>query len=443
MLVRDRPAEPSPETTLGNGLTSTNVFYNTLQPCLIDVNNNSTVLQTCNDSTPSGNVLDLAYNYNQGSANNGNVVSWNATGNQSFVRTFGYDALNRLSTLNQSSGSATGCSSTFSLSWGYDAWGNRTDQNVTGGTCNAFHATVNTQNQLSGSPYQYDAAGNMTHDGNHTYFYDAENRLTQVDGTFGSCSTATACYLYDALGRRTTKSVGASQTNYIYGLDGNVISEVDQNSTWMNVYLHINGQFIAQYLIGSPRTQFILSDHLGSARVLTKYDATLVDSLDFLPFGEQIAGASVTTHKFTDDERDAETNLDRTWFRQYSSSLGRWIHPDPAGLAAVDPGNPQSWNRYAYVLNSPLDFTDPLGLCGGGPGGVTSSIIVKGVGTPTGPEGVLRVIPAQMAASASVAAGLLARLTLTDLNTMAAPRSGQRHRHKLARGNQSFVVRAT
>ena len=77
------------------------MYYNTLQPCLIDVNNNSTTLQTCNDSTPNGNVLDLAYNYNQGTSNNGNVVSWNATGNQSFVRTFTYDGLNRVRTETQ------------------------------------------------------------------------------------------------------------------------------------------------------------------------------------------------------------------------------------------------------------------------------------------------------------------------------------------------------
>lgn len=36
--------------------------------------------------------------------------------------------------------------------------------------------------------------------------------------------------------------------------------------------------------------------------------------------------------------------------------------PDPAGLAAVDPTNPQSWNRYAYVMNNPQAFVDPLGL---------------------------------------------------------------------------------
>src|SRR5207245_3061716 len=56
------------------------------------------------------------------------------------------------------------------------------------------------------------------------------------------------------------------------------------------------------------------------------------------------------------------TVLDHTQFRQYSSSLGRWMHPDPAGLAAVNPSNPQSWNRYAYVMNNPLGAVDPLGL---------------------------------------------------------------------------------
>ncbi len=86
------------------------------------------------------------------------------------------------------------------------------------------------------------------------------------------------------------------------------------------------------------------------------------DSFDFLPFGEQIAGGSGTTHKFTGDERDSESNLDTTWFRQYSSTLGRWMHPDPAGLAAVDISNPQSWNRYAYVSNNPMNAVDPSGM---------------------------------------------------------------------------------
>jgi RHS repeat-associated protein len=357
------PANAMTKLTYGNGLTQTAAFNNALQPCRVNLNSSSTALATCTDAIPSGNVQDFNYGFNAGSSDNGNVATWTASGQQAFSRSFTYDALNRLASLNQSSGNATGCSSTFSLSWNYDAWGNRTDQNVTGGTCNAFHATVNSQNQLSGSPYQYDAAGNMIHDGSHTYFYDAENRLVQVDGTFGTCSSATACYLYDALGHRTTKSVGTAQTNYIYGLDGNVISEVDQNNIWKNVYLRLNGRLFAQYTVGSPRTAFVHTDHLGSTRLLTDLNKNVVQNLDYLPFGEtNSTDSGISTHKFTGDERDSETSLDHTQFRQYTSQLARWMSPDPAGLAAVDPMNPQSWNRYSYVLNDPMDFVDPLGL---------------------------------------------------------------------------------
>jgi RHS repeat-associated protein len=54
--------------------------------------------------------------------------------------------------------------------------------------------------------------------------------------------------------------------------------------------------------------------------------------------------------------------------REYSD-MGRWPSPDPAGLAATDLTDPQSWNRYAYVLNDPLDLVDPLGLYGNVPDG--------------------------------------------------------------------------
>ena len=92
----------------------------------------------------------------------------------------------------------------------------------------------------------------------------------------------------------------------------------------------------------------------------------MVQNVGYLPFGELNSGNSgYTTHMFTGDERDGETGLDETWFRKYSSNLGRWMTPDPAGLAAVDATNPQSWNRYAYVFNNPLAWVDPLGLCGG------------------------------------------------------------------------------
>jgi len=132
----------------------------------------------------------------------------------------------------------------------------------------------------------------------------------------------------------------------------------------------MSGNFVAEYK--NATTYFVHQHHLGSARVLTALDQSVAQNLDYLPFGElNSSDSGITTHEFTGDERDSETGLDHTWFRQYSSSLGRWMHPDPAGLVAVDITNPQSWNRYAYVLDNPMNLVDLLGLEGCGDDWIT------------------------------------------------------------------------
>jgi RHS repeat-associated protein len=77
---------------------------------------------------------------------------------------------------------------------------------------------------------------------------------------------------------------------------------------------------------------------------------------------------------FTGKERDSESGLDNFGARYDSSQYGRFMTPDPAGMAAADLTNPQSWNQYAYVMNNPATLTDPTGLdpwdeLGGGWGG--------------------------------------------------------------------------
>ncbi|MCM3870431.1 MAG: RHS repeat-associated core domain-containing protein [Pyrinomonadaceae bacterium] len=71
--------------------------------------------------------------------------------------------------------------------------------------------------------------------------------------------------------------------------------------------------------------------------------------------------------KFTSYERDQETNLDFAQARYDSNLQGRFTSPDPLMLSA-DPWQPQSMNRYSYVINNPLNLMDPSGLyfVGGG-----------------------------------------------------------------------------
>ncbi|HKS66095.1 MAG TPA: RHS repeat-associated core domain-containing protein [Candidatus Acidoferrales bacterium] len=83
----------------------------------------------------------------------------------------------------------------------------------------------------------------------------------------------------------------------------------------------------------------------------------------YAPFGEPYAQSGTTDLNFTGMNQDTASNVYDFPAREYGIQ-GRWPSPDPAGLAAVNPMDPQTWNRYAYVRNSPLEMTDPLGLCG-------------------------------------------------------------------------------
>src|SRR5271157_4644658 len=112
------------------------------------------------------------------------------------------------------------------------------------------------------------------------------------------------------------------------------------------------------------------ADWLGSSRFAGTTSGTVYFDRAFAPFGETYAETGAADRSFTgqtQDEIAGSTGNYDFLFRQHSSAQGRWLVPDPAGLAAVDITNPQTWNRYAYVLNNPLSYTDPLGLdCGSG-----------------------------------------------------------------------------
>jgi RHS repeat-associated protein len=336
----------------GNGLVQTNVYNNRLQPCLLDVVNSNTVtLQTCSDGTPSGNVLDLWMGYGT-TNNNGNVLNWNATGAQSFTRTYAYDSLNRLQSMSAPGSVCSG------LSWNVDAWGNRTAQNNTGGSCFAPVTPADTNNRLIG--YQYDAAGNLTNDGNHTYTYDAENRVIQVDGG------ATATYVYDAMGNRVEKIAGGSDSEYLLDANaGGSINSVFTNGSWERMYVYFGGKALAQYYEGT--TEFIHADHLGSTRLMTRLDQTTRECDDYYPYGELIPCGDTAGDrlKFTGKERDAETGLDNFGARYDSSSMGRFMTPDwidiPDSVPFADFEYPQSLNLYSYVRNNPTLSSDPDG----------------------------------------------------------------------------------
>jgi RHS repeat-associated protein len=106
---------------------------------------------------------------------------------------------------------------------------------------------------------------------------------------------------------------------------------------------------------------YLLRDHL-SPRVYTNSSGKYIGDRGHYPFGEVWYNTYIGASNwfFTSYERDQESQLDYALARSYSNSLGRFMAPDVvAGRAA----NPQSWNRYVYVLDDPIDGTDPSGNC--------------------------------------------------------------------------------
>ncbi len=221
-----------------------------------------------------------------------------------------YDATHRLT-----AAVATG-SSTYNLAFGYDRFGNMTcsqNQN-TQGLCPQYGFSAST-NQITNSGYTYDASGDLTSDGTHTYQYDAEGRMISVD------NGTTASYVYNALGERPEADVGGSYTEYVFGKDGNPLGENNRTS-WVDTWVDFQGQHIAHY--ENNETYFIHSNQVGTAGVVTDYSGAIVQDELHYPWGQEwtMAG-TMTEERFASlHHRDSATNLDPTHFRMYSSDMG-------------------------------------------------------------------------------------------------------------------------
>jgi RHS repeat-associated protein len=230
--------------------------------------------------------------------------------------------------------------STWTQTFACDAFGNLTNTVPTGGTGNSFQPTYNLNNQyatLSGATPTYDANGNVLKNGAHTYTWDVDGHYLSVDGT---------AVTYDALGRRV--QIAASQEIF-YLPDGS--QEIFNGQTATHAALKLPGG--AQAIYNSANgglVSYSHADHLGSLRLTTTPTQTFSASLGYAPFGEPYAESSSSVDQsFTGQPSNFAPDAYDFPAREYSYQ-GRWSSPDPAGLAAVDPTNPQSWNRYAYVV---------------------------------------------------------------------------------------------
>jgi len=227
--------------------------------------------------------------------------------------------------------------------------------------------------------------------------YDALNYPTQSSLTLVEGATRRQdmgrLFIYDASDERigtvdyafpSSSQLRLRETWTLRGADGALMRELtrEQNAAgvstwnWNRDYVYGNEGLVAELSPGaggSVTTRHTHLDHLGSVRAITNQNGTLVESRKYLPFGQRIMESeSVSRMHFAGHERDDDgtdkpyADLDVMHARRYAPLLGRFTAIDPAGGSINDP---QSWNRYSYVRNSPMTMIDPTGTLAATPGG--------------------------------------------------------------------------
>ena len=314
-----------------------------------------------------------------------------------YNRTYDYDPLDRL--VGQTDNTS------FKL-WAYDANSNRISEQS--GGSNYPYTLETTSNHLLNTAgpvaktYSYDAAGNPLSDGATVFSWNAAGQLRSIVK-----NSTTYIYLYNVLNQRISNNGALSSTNYdffFYDPAGQLLGEYTDNAAtrlsgdWLlrqeTIWLgDIPVAVIKQPVAAGPiQIYFIHADHLNTPRLIVDQNNTPVWRWDAvhafgsnMPYEDPDGNGQLFEYnlRFPGQYFDKETNLHYNHFRYYEPETGRYLTPDPIGLAG-------GLNVYGYALQNPLSFTDPTGeaipaiiaACAGNP--ACAAAVSAGIGALSG-----------------------------------------------------------
>ncbi len=337
------------DTTNSINLVSAVTYDPSSAPTLVTYGNNDADSYTHDPNTERTIGFGQTITGTSGFTNTG-ALTWNPNGSlHQFVWTDGTDSsksqtctysaddLNRAASVN--------CGTKWAQTFAYDPFGNVT-KTANGGTSYTAVYSSATNQVKSGVSATYDANGNQT----------MTNFVTSINwNALGqSVSAGGTAMIYDALGRL----VEFTGTEIVYGPMGEKIAAMSNGSTLASISLPGGGEALynSLALLGIRH-----KDWLGSSLLLTSWTHTVLSKTSFAPYGEDYDTAGTADLDFTGKTQDSIPSLFDYPARKYDPNAGRWLSPDPAGWSVVDFTNPQTLNRYAYVLNSPLNAVDPTG----------------------------------------------------------------------------------
>lgn len=288
-----------------------------------------------------------------------------------------YDILDRLKSYTAAATSATttlSYSTNGNLLTNPDNYGSNTYQYDSN---NKPHAV----RQIGTEVFDYDDNGNMIQDGSRTMTYNSQNQLETVTMSGGTVVNMQYDYTGSRVSREVVTSTGSATTRYL----GSPIEIRDGGVVVLKIYAG-SKKVVSRTIgvltdllgttTGTSYNEFFYyhhGDHLGSSHITTEGQTSAIHSgitynkgdllqrFEYDPFGKETyilnPGLDLDV-SFTGQEYDVSTGLYYYKARYYNPVLSRFIQPD---TIVPDPDDLQSYNRYTYVSNNPLKYTDPTG----------------------------------------------------------------------------------
>ncbi len=300
-----------------------------------------------------------------------------------YTETYFYDSLNRMDkrTISLSAnGNALPVDFRETQEYVYDAWGNFSHKHGVGFykyDASKVHKLLGIYDNAAfsgGQQYNfaYDANGNITSDGKREFTYGSFDKPVFMRTTDGDNSSKMEYGVDRELYRKedcfyqnykkttvTTTYLGAYEKVVRVGGEGN-ITEHKYN---------LGEMVITQRSNGSNDTFYLHKDHQGSVTLTTDKNGNVVSEGIYDPWGKRteiyqsslLAGLTIlppTDKGYTGHKHIDGMGIIHMGGRIYDPTLGRFLQADPHIQA---PLNSQNYNRYSYVLNNPMSYTDPSG----------------------------------------------------------------------------------
>ena len=281
----------------------------------------------------TGNVGSLRYHYD----GSGNIVGIER---DTTHERYGYDAVSRL--IEASAG-------TTNQTFDYDTLGRRTERSglikVSANAKTNDDATVRDERGLA----------TTLDERRFDYTSQGQPLKLYIKGELR------AEYTYNSAGVRIKKVVhtehGPRTTYYLYDAQARLTAEADDHGSITREYVYLGQTPVA--LLQDGKIYSVQTDHLGTPTALRDQKGRTVWQASYAAFGRATITASHANFgfnlRFPGQYADDESGLHYNYFRYYDPKAGQYLQPDPMGIKT-------GLNRYAYVDNNPLKYTDPLGL---------------------------------------------------------------------------------